>query len=143
VKADPQIAVDTKTRVINQDTTPVTQGSAVINPETTPINQKTIPLITEAITPGGIENNPYSSKKSDSKSDKTPLVAIIASAVGGGALLCVVITVIVTVLIWRRKKALSKAMDENEMGEKVSAEYYVTETPPETPTLPTAVTHAF
>jgi len=70
-------------------------------------------------------------------------VAIIAPAAGGGALLCIVITVIVTVLIWRRKKAVSKAVEANEMGAKVPAEFYVTETPPDTPTLPTAVTHAF
>jgi len=141
--ANPQIAVETNTRVIIQDTTPVTKGSTAINQETTPINQETAPLVTEAITPAGIQNDPYSSKNSDTKSDKTPLVLILAPAVGGGALLCIVISIIVTVLIWRRKKAVSKVVEENEMGDKVAAEYYVTETPPDTPTLPTAVTHAF
>jgi predicted Zn-dependent protease with MMP-like domain len=70
------------------------------------------------------------------QSNKTPLVIILAPAVGGGALLCIVISVIVAVVLVRRRKN-EKAVDVEELKD---VQFY-DDAPMEMPTQPTQSTN--
>jgi DNA-binding protein H-NS len=89
--------------------------------------------ITMPIMP--LDKNPVSQNDLKSKENKTPLIVILAPAVGGGALLCIVISAIVAVVLVRRRKN-EKPVDVEEISSVEAVQFYG-DAPMEAPTLPT------